>query len=206
MTVPHDKEESVTTKAKDMLEIRWHGRGGQGAKTAALLLGEAALATGKYMQAFPEYGAERMGAPIQAFNRISDHPVTLHCHVTEPDIVVVIDPTLLDSVNVTEGLPADGKLVVNTATEPARVREELALQGRRVYTVDASGIAMATIKRNIPNTPMLGALAKVSGVLDLEALVEDSRKRLEKKFRAKPEVIEGNLEAMRRGYEEVRGE
>jgi len=201
-----EKEEALTTKTKDMLEIRWHGRGGQGAKTAALLLGEAALATGKYMQAFPEYGAERMGAPIQAFNRISDHPVTLHCHVTEPDVVVVIDPTLLDSVNVTEGLGPDGKLLVNTALDPARVRQKLGLQGRSVYTVDASGIALDTIKRNIPNTPMLGALAKVSGVLDLETLVEDSRKRLAKKFRSKPEVIEGNLEAMRRGYQEVKGE
>lgn len=201
-----EKEEALTTKTKDMLEIRWHGRGGQGAKTAALLLGEAALATGKYMQAFPEYGAERMGAPIQAFNRISDHPVTLHCHVTEPDVVVVIDPTLLDSVNVTEGLGPDGKLLVNTALDPARVRQKLGLQGRSVYTVDASSIALDTIKRSIPNTPMLGALAKVSGVLGLETLVEDSRKRLAKKFRSKPEVIEGNLEAMRRGYEEVRGE
>jgi len=196
----------VTTKTKDMLEIRWHGRGGQGAKTAALLLGEAVLATGRYMQAFPEYGAERMGAPIQAFNRVSEHPVTLHCHVTEPDVVVVIDPTLLDSVDVTEGLAAEGKLLVNTPMEPARMREKLGLRGRQVYTVDASGIAVATIKRNIPNTPMLGALAKVSGVLDLKTLIEDSRKRLVKKFRAKPEVIEGNLEAMRRGYEEVRGE
>ena len=196
----------MTTKTKDMLEIRWHGRGGQGAKTAALLLGEAVLAGGKYMQAFPEYGAERMGAPIQAFNRISDHPVTLHCHVTEPDVVVVIDTTLLDSIDVTEGLAADGKLLVNTSMTPAQVRERLGLQGRQVYTVDASGIATATIKRNIPNTPMLGALAKVSGVLDLESLIEDSRKRLVKKFRAKPEVIEGNLEAMRRGYQEVVGE
>ena len=196
----------MTTKTKDMLEIRWHGRGGQGAKTAALLLGEAVLATGRYMQAFPEYGAERMGAPIQAFNRVSEHPVTLHCHVTEPDVVVVIDPTLLDSVDVTEGLAAEGKLLVNTPMEPARMREKLGLRGRQVYTVDASGIAVATIKRNIPNTPMLGALAKVSGVLDLKTLIEDSRKRLVKKFRAKPEVIEGNLEAMRRGYEEVRGE
>jgi len=196
----------VTTKVKDMLEIRWHGRGGQGAKTAALLLGEAALATGKYMQAFPEYGAERMGAPIQAFNRISEHPLTLHCNVTEPDVVVVIDPTLLDSIDVTQGLPADGKLVVNTPMAAAQVRAKLGLQGRQVFTVDASGIATATIKRNIPNTPMLGALAKVSGVMDMETLIADSRKRLEKKFRAKPEVIQGNLEAMRRGYEEVRGE
>lgn len=196
----------MTTKTDDLLEIRWHGRGGQGAKTAALLLGEAVLATGKHMQAFPEYGAERMGAPIQAFNRISDHPITLHCHVTEPEVVVVIDPTLLDAVDVTEGLGDDGTLVVNTPMAPAQVRAKLGLKGRRVYTVDASGIATDTIKRNIPNTPMLGALAKVSGVLDLESLIEDSRKRLEKKFRAKPEVIDGNLEAMRRGYEEVTGE
>jgi pyruvate ferredoxin oxidoreductase gamma subunit len=185
------------------MEIRWHGRGGQGAKTAALLLGEALLATGKHMQAFPEYGAERMGAPIQAFNRISDRPITLHCHVTEPDVVVVIDPTLLDAVDVTEGLGAGGKLLVNTTLNPAQVRAKLGLQGRQVYTVDASAISLATIKRNIPNTPMLGALAKVSGVMDLESLIEDSHKRLEKKFRTKPEVITGNLEAMRRGYEEV---
>ena len=196
----------MTTKIRDMLEIRWHGRGGQGAKTAALLLGEALLATGKYMQAFPEYGAERMGAPIQAFNRISDHPISLHCHVTEPDVVVVIDPTLLEAADVTEGLGPAGKLLVNTTVTPTQVRAKLGLVGRQVYTVDASGIALATIKRNIPNTPMLGALAKVSGVIDLESLIEDSHKRLEKKFRAKPEVIAGNLEAMRRGYEEVRGE
>ena len=196
----------MTTKIRDMLEIRWHGRGGQGAKTAALLLGEALLATGKYMQAFPEYGAERMGAPIQAFNRISDHPISLHCHVTEPDVVVVIDPTLLEAADVTEGLGPAGKLLVNTTVTPTQVRAKLGLVGRQVYTVDASGIALATIKRNIPNTPMLGALAKVSGVIDLESLIEDSHKRLEKKFRAKPEVIEGNLEAMRRGYQEVRGE
>jgi pyruvate ferredoxin oxidoreductase gamma subunit len=189
-----------------MLEIRWHGRGGQGAKTAALLLGEALLATGKYMQAFPEYGAERMGAPIQAFNRISDRPISLHCHVTQPDVVVVIDPTLLEAADVTEGLGPAGKLLVNTTVTPTQVRAELGIEGRHVYTVDASGIALATIKRNIPNTPMLGALAKVSGVIDLESLIEDSHKRLEKKFRAKPEVIEGNLEAMRRGYQEVRGE
>lgn len=196
----------MTTKTKDMLEIRWHGRGGQGAKTAALLLGEAVLATGKHMQAFPEYGAERMGAPMQAFNRISDQPITLHCNVTEPDIVVVIDPTLLDAVPVTEGLAPDGKLLVNTPLEPAQVRRQLGLEGRRIYTVDASGIALATIKRNIPNTPMLGALARISGVLDLETLIEDSRQRLQKKFHSKPEVIAGNLEAMRRGYQEVKSE
>ncbi|HUT75950.1 MAG TPA: 2-oxoacid:acceptor oxidoreductase family protein [Armatimonadota bacterium] len=196
----------MTTKTKDLLEIRWHGRGGQGAKTAALLLGEALLASGKHMQAFPEYGAERMGAPIQAFNRISDHAITLHCNVAAPDVVVVIDPTLLEAVEVTDGLGPEGTLLVNTPLAPAEVRDRLGLRGRRVYTVDASAIATQTIKRNIPNTPMLGALAKVSGVIELEALVADSRKRLEKKFRAKPEVIGGNLEAMRRGYEEVRGE
>jgi len=189
-----------------MLEIRWHGRGGQGAKTAALLLGEALLASGKYIQAFPEYGAERMGAPMQAFNRVSDRPVTLHCHVTTPDVVVVIDSTLLDSVEVTEGLAPDGELLVNTTLSPAQVREKLGLEGRAIHTVDASGIATDTIKRNIPNTPMLGALARVSGVIDLDSLIEDSRKRLQKKFRTKPEVIEGNLEAMRRGHEEVRSE
>jgi pyruvate ferredoxin oxidoreductase gamma subunit len=188
------------------VEIRWHGRGGQGAKTAALLFGEAALSLGKNIQAFPEYGPERMGAPVASFNRISSLPITLHCSITNPSIVIVLDPTLMDSVDVTAGLPADGKIVVNTKQCPADIRKQLKLKGGKVFTVDASGISKATIGREIPNTPMMGALAKVSALLDFELMLKDTEDKLKKKFASKPEIIKGNLEAIRRAYNEVIGE
>jgi pyruvate ferredoxin oxidoreductase gamma subunit len=189
--------------AQDMIEIRWHGRGGQGAKTAALLFGEAALATGKYIQAFPEYGPERMGAPVQSFNRLSDQPITLHCAITEPDYVVILDPTLMDSVPVTEGLTSEGKVIVNTTFTPAEIAEKLHLSPKQVFVVNASQIATETIGLNIPNTPMLGALVKVSG-MDLEGVLEDTKHKLEQKFRHKPQVISGNLESIRRAFSEVK--
>jgi len=188
-----------------LTEIRWHGRGGQGAKTAALLFGEAVLGQGKYMQAFPEYGPERMGAPVQSFNRISDEPITLHCHVTSPQVVVVLDPTLIGNVDVTQGLPNDGIIIINTEQPPSKFREMLHLNGQKVYTVDASRIARETIGRDIPNTPMMGALAKVTGLLDFQEMLKDTRKKLEKKFRSKPEIIEGNIKAIERAYNEVKG-
>jgi len=187
-----------------LTEIRWHGRGGQGAKTAALLFGEAVLGQGKYMQAFPEYGPERMGAPVQSFNRISDEPITLHCHVTSPQIVVVLDPTLIGTVDITHGLPADGTIIVNTGEQASKFREMLKLDGQKLYTVDASKIAQETIGRNIPNTPMMGALAKATGLLDFKDMLDDTRKKLEKKFRSKPEVVEGNVKAIQRAYNEVK--
>jgi pyruvate ferredoxin oxidoreductase gamma subunit len=188
------------------VEIRWHGRGGQGAKTAALLFGEAALSLGKYIQAFPEYGPERMGAPVASFNRLSDKPITLHCAITNPQIVVVLDPTLMASVDVTAGLPEDGKLIINTTFSPQEVRKQLNLKGRKVYTVNASAISLETIGREIPNTPMLGALARVSGLLELAPLLSDMEKKLKVKFASKPEVIKGNLEAIKRAWEEVKSE
>ena len=188
------------------VEIRWHGRGGQGAKTAALLFGEAALSLGKYIQAFPEYGPERMGAPVASFNRLSDKPITLHCAITNPQMVVVLDPTLMATVDVTAGLPEDGKLIVNTSFSPLEIRKQLNLKGRKVFTVDASKISKEAIGREIPNTPMLGALAKVSGLLELEPLLADMEKKLKAKFASKPEIIAGNLAAIKRAYEEVKGE
>jgi len=187
-----------------LTEIRWHGRGGQGAKTAALLFGEAVLGQGKYMQAFPEYGPERMGAPVQSFNRISDEPITLHCHVTEPNIVVVLDPTLIGTVDITHGLPADGTIIINTHEPASKFRGMLNLDGQKLYTVDASRIARETIGRDIPNTPMMGALVKATSLLKFEDMLQDTEKKLEKKFRSKPEVIEGNLKAIRRAYDEVK--
>jgi pyruvate ferredoxin oxidoreductase gamma subunit len=177
--------------SKEMIEIRWHGRGGQGAKTAALLFGEAALATGKYIQAFPEYGPERMGAPVQAFNRISETQISIHSGITAPNYVVILDPTLMEAVNVVEGLTDDGKVIVNT--KPAQV-----------FVINASQIAQDTIGMNIPNTPMLGALVKVIGTMELNHVLEDTHKKLDAKFRHKPQVIEGNLESIKRAYNEVK--
>lgn len=188
----------------EMVEIRWHGRGGQGAKTAALLFAEAALATGKYIQAFPEYGPERMGAPVQSFNRISDKPITLHCGINEPNYVVILDPSLMDSVAVTEGLREGGKVIVNSSFSADEIARRLKISPKQVSVVNASQIATETIGMNIPNTPMLGALIKVIGGLDLEGVLEDTRKKLEQKFRHKPQVIEGNIQSIRRAYNEVK--
>ena len=189
-----------------IVEIRWHGRGGQGAKTAALLLADAALELGKNIQAFPEYGPERMGAPVQAFNRISDDPITIHCGITEPQVVVVLDPTLMATVNVAGGLPQDGSLIVNTFKTPKEIRSELGLKGRKIYTVDASAIAKEKIGRNIPNTPMLGALAKVTGLLDFTKMLKNTEDKLKKKFASKPEIIKGNIEAIKAAHDSVKGE
>ena len=190
--------------SEQMIEVRWHGRGGQGAKTAALLFGEAVLATGKYIQAFPEYGPERMGAPVQAFNRIADKPITLHCGITEPKYVVVLDPTLMDAVSVAEGLTKDGKIIVNTQLSAKEIAGKLGISAGQVFVVDASKIALETIGMNIPNTPMLGALVKVIGNLDLTGVLEDTKHKLELKFRHKPQVIEGNLASIKRAFEEVK--
>ncbi len=186
-----------------MLEVRWHGRGGQGAKTVALLLADAALSAGKKVQAFPEYGPERMGAPVQSFNRVDDNSILMHCSIKSPDVVVVLDPTLMATVKVTAGLKPNGTLLVNTSLTPGEIKKQTGFVGR-VCTVDASKISEETIGRRIPNTPMLGALAKVTGALDFEAMVEDTRQKLAKKFAHRPEVIEGNLESMRRAAKEVK--
>ena len=190
---------------EEMFEIRWHGRGGQGAKTAALLFGDAAVSTGKYIQAFPEYGPERMGAPVASFNRISSKPIRIHSGITNPDVVVVLDVSLIEQINVLEGLePEKGILIVNTSETPEEIKKKLNFNGK-VYTVDATKISIETIGRDIPNTPMMGALVKVTGLIDINELLQDTKKKLEVKFRHKPEVIEGNLKAIERAYNEVKG-
>ena len=189
-----------------IIEIRWHGRGGQGAKTAALLFADAAMSLGKNIQAFPEYGPERMGAPVQSFNRLSDGPITVHCGITSPQIVLVLDPTLMATVNVAQGLPEDGALIVNTSKTPQEIRQEIGLKNAKIFTVDASKIAQEKIGRNIPNTPMLGALVKVSGLLDFEAMLKNTESKLKKKFSHKPEIIQGNMAAIRAAHDSVKGE
>lgn len=182
-------------------EIRWHGRGGQGAVTAAKLVAEAALRQDQYFQASPEYGPERMGAPIQAFTRISPEPIDIFCGVTNPGIVVVLDATLLSTVDVTDGMPADGVLLVNTADDPAKVREQTGFESGKVATVDATQIALDTIGKAIPNTPMLGALLKATGLMEIDGVLEHVRASFGKKFAQ--EIIEGNVDAVKRAYEEV---
>ena len=188
----------------ELLEIRWHGRGGQGAKTAAILLGEAVSASGKYIQAFPEYGPERMGAPVLAYNRISEDPIRLHCQVANPSMVVVLDATLIGKADVTLGVPDDGLYIINTNLSPKEMRKRLDLTGGKVYTLDATQISMETIGRNIPNTPMMGALIKTTGLLTIEEFIKNTKERLEAKFR--PDVVEKNIKAIERAYQEVEGE
>lgn len=187
-----------------MLEIRWHGRGGQGAVTASKVLADSALAEGKQIQAFPEYGSERQGAPIKAFTRISDKPITVHSQVTNPDMVVVLDPTLLAIVDVTEGLAEDGKLVVNTTMTPAELRNKLKVKSRKLYTIDATGIALKNLGKAIPNTPMIGALVKATGILGIDGVTQDFRHKFAKKFRE--DIIKGNIDAIMEAYNEVKGE
>ncbi len=187
----------------DLTEIRWHGRGGQGAKTASIMLGKVAAKTGKNIQAFPEYGPERMGAPVLAYNRISSDKVTVHCQVTEPDIVVVLDPTLLDVVDVTEGITEDGVVMVNTEVAPNEIKEKLDFSGE-VYTVDAYKISTEEIGAPFPNTPMLGALIKVMDLLSFDQFLDGIKKEFDKKFAHKSEMIDGNLKSIKRAYQEVK--
>ncbi len=185
-------------------EIRWHGRGGQGAKTAAQFLAEAALDSGRFIQAFPEYGPERAGAPIRSYTRISDSSINIHSGVTNPETVVVIDPTLLTS-QVLEGLPKDGILVVNTPDMPSEVRKRLCVEETiKIATVDATKIALETVKIPMPNTPMLGALVKVMPVVSLEAVMEKVKGKFLKKIGQ--DKTNANIEAVRRAYNEVKVE
>ncbi|MCR5000847.1 MAG: 2-oxoacid:acceptor oxidoreductase family protein [Lachnospiraceae bacterium] len=183
------------------LEIRWHGRGGQGAKTAALLLADVAFKTGAFVQGFPEYGPERMGAPITAYNRISREEIRVHSNIYTPDLVVVVDETLLHSVDVTAGLKEDGAIIINTPGSREDVIPLLNGYKGRVYTVDARKISVETLGKNFPNSPMLAAAVGVSKVMDKEAFIREMRTSYEHKFAKKPEVIEGNMKALTMTFE-----
>ncbi len=178
------------------IEIRWHGRGGQGAKTAALLLADVCFKTGAYVQGFPEYGPERMGAPITAFNRISDKEIRVHSNIYNPDLVVVVDETLLHSVNVTAGLSDDGAIIVNTDKSPDDVRPMLGGFKGKVYTVDARKISVEALGKYFPNSPMLAAAVAVSAVMPKDDFIREMRASYEHKFAKKPEVIDGNMKAL----------
>jgi len=189
--------------APALTEIRWHGRGGQGAVTAAKMVAELALGEGKYFQAFPEYGPERSGAPIVAFTRVSDAPIQVYAGVEHPQIVIVLDSSLLKIVDVTKGAPDDAIVLVNSERSPATLRKDSGFKGHRLYTIAATRIAVETIKRPIPNTPMVGALTRITGLFDIDDVVTFLREDFGKKF--PPKVVEGNIAAITRSYEEVQG-
>ncbi len=188
----------------NLVEIRWHGRGGQGAKTASLLLADAAFNTGKFIQGFPEYGPERMGAPITAYNRISDEKITVHSNIYEPDYVVVVDDSLLECVDVTAGLKETGAIVINTKKTPEEVKPLLKGYKGRVCTIDARKISEETLGKYFPNTPMLAAIVKVSGIMDEQVFLDDMIESFKHKFAKKPEVIDGNMAALRMALNEIK--
>ena len=185
-----------------IVEIRWHGRGGQGVKTAAMLFAEAAFEGGKYIQGFSDYGPERSGAPVQGFTRLSDGPIYLHNFITEPDVVVVLDPTLLGTIPVAEGLKNGGKVLINSSHEPAELAAKLGVDKSQVFVVDAKKISLETMGRDMPNSPMMGALVKIVGLVELPWINET----FDKKFGAKSEkIVADNVAAVKRAYEEVHG-
>jgi pyruvate ferredoxin oxidoreductase gamma subunit len=188
---------------KGLIEIRWHGRGGQGAKTASLLLADAAFNTGKYIQGFPEYGPERMGAPITAYNRISDEPITVHSNIYYPDYVVVVDDSLLDCVDVTAGLKETGAIIINSTLDSNTLKEKLKGYSGAIYKIDARKISIEALGKYFPNTPMLAAIVKVSGVMPEDKFLEDMIGSFKHKFAKKPDVIEGNMKALEIALKEV---
>ena len=188
----------------NLVEIRWHGRGGQGTKTASLLLADAAFNTGKYVQGFPEYGPERMGAPITAYNRISYNPIVIHSNIYEPDYVVVVDDTLLESVDVTAGLKESGAIVINTVKDAEYLKKVLKGYNGEIYCIDARSISEEALGRYFPNTPMLAAIVKVANIMDEKDFLEDMKGSFKHKFAKKPEVIDGNMKALEMALSQVK--
>lgn len=188
---------------RHLTEIRWHGRGGQGAKTAALLLADVAFQAGKHVQGFPEYGPERMGAPITAYDRISDSEIRVHSNIYDPDFVAVVDDTLLHSVDVTAGLKPEGGILINTEKTAEEIIPLLKGYPGKIYLLNAHKVCMVTLGQYFPNTPMLAAMVKISGVMETEVFLREMEESLQHKFARKPEVLEGNRKALRLALEEV---
>ena len=188
---------------KNGIEIRWHGRGGQGAKTAALLLADVAFKTGKHVQGFPEYGPERMGAPITAYNRISSDVIRVHSNIYDPDFVAVVDETLLHTVDVTAGLKKEGAIIVNTAKSKEEIMPQLNGYEGRVVTIDARTISEEALGKYFPNSPMLAAVVATTGVMPKETFLHEMRASYNHKFAKKPEVIDGNMKALEMAFAAV---
>lgn len=183
-----------------MIEIRWHGRGGQGTKTAALLLADAAFETGMYVQGFPEYGPERMGAPITAYNRLDSEPIRVHSGIYEPDIVVVVDETLTSTVDIRSGLKPGGRIVINSKRKPGLIAAEFAGFEGEIYAVDAADISFRNLGKNLPNTPLLSVVARLTGTISEEEFFEAMEGAFRGKFASKPEVVAGNMRALREAW------
>lgn len=188
---------------KNGIEIRWHGRGGQGAKTAALLLADVAFKTGKHVQGFPEYGPERMGAPITAYNRISSDVIRVHSNIYDPDFVAVVDETLLHTVDVTAGLKKEGAIIVNTVKSKEEIMPQLNGYEGRVVTIDARTISEEALGKYFPNSPMLAAVVATTGVMPKETFLHEMRASYKHKFAKKPEVIDGNMKALEMAFAAV---
>ena len=188
---------------KNGIEIRWHGRGGQGAKTAALLLADVAFKTGKHVQGFPEYGPERMGAPITAYNRISSDVIRVHSNIYDPDFVAVVDETLLHTVDVTAGLKKESAIIVNTAKSKEEIMPQLNGYEGRVVTIDARTISEEALGKYFPNSPMLAAVVATTGVMPKETFLHEMRASYKHKFAKKPEVIDGNMKALEMAFAAV---
>ena len=188
-----------------MVEIRWHGRGGQGAKTASLLLADVAFSSGMYVQGFPEYGPERMGAPITAYNRIGNEPIRVHSNIYEPNFVVVVDETLIKAIEVEKGLKEGGAIIVNSERSPEELRAELRGYTGRLYTCNARKISEECLGKYFPNTPMLGAVVKVSELIPEAEFIKNMKESFKHKFSTKPQVLEGNMCALKRSMDEVEG-
>lgn len=182
---------------KDIFEIRIHGRGGQGAKTAAQFIAEAALEKGKFIQSFPEYGPERSGAPMKAFARISDKEIKTYAPVTAPDVVMVLDQTLVGSINITDGLAKEGVLIVNTSNTQEWLKKKTNFFGKCI-TIDATKISLETIGINMPNTPMIGSLIKATNIVTLDVVENIIKKKFLKKIGEK--ATNANIEAIKRAY------
>lgn len=183
-------------------EIRWHGRGGQGVVTGSEILAEAALLEGKYFQALPEFGAERSGAPIRAYTRISPQPIHIHFAIAQPDALVILDPTLLGNPELLQGLKPGGVVVLNTPRSPQEIKEKMGLEAARVVTIDASRIALGTIGRNTPNVPILSALLRALPLVSMESLLQAIRSRLGSRLSAR--VVEANCQAVDQASREIR--
>ncbi len=201
-SIPSAGECFIMAAEKGLVEIRIHGRGGQGAKSASQLIVEAAMDQGKQIQAFPEYGPERTGAPMKTYARISDRPIRSYEPVLAPDIVLVIDPTLLDSQDVTSGLSRDGVLIINSTQSPEEMRKKSGFSGR-VCTIDATGISIKNVGRNVPNTPMIGAMIKATGVIEMKYVTQKVEGMFLKKIGR--EKTDANIQAIRDAYEGVKG-
>ena len=193
----------MAKRLNEAVEIRWHGRGGQGAKTACLLLADCAFNSGKHVQGFPEYGPERQGAPITAYNRISDEVIRVHSNIYNPDYVVVVDETLIHTVDVTRGLNPAGAIIVNTDKTPEEIAPQVAPYNGKIVTVNARKISEEALGKYFPNSPMLAAVVAVTGIMPRDVFLNEMRASYQHKFAKKPEVIDGNMKALEMTFDAV---